>query len=143
MSGAGGLRWLVVAVTLVVVAALVGGVVAVGPPSEARKHKLDDTRVDDLIRIEAAVRSYAVQHAAVPPDLSALDEAPGPPARRADPESGAPYDYEAVGEHAYRLCAVFSAPSDDNGSTPRYPAQTWHHGAGRQCFERREPAPGK
>jgi hypothetical protein len=143
MSGAGGLRWLVVAVTLVVVATLVAGIVAVGPPSQARKRKLDDARVDDLVRIEAAVKRYADQHAAVPPALSALDEAPGLRVHGTDPETGAAYEYEPVGEHAYRLCAVFSAASDDNGSSRRYPAETWHHGIGRQCFEHHEPVPAK
>ncbi len=130
----GGLRGLVVAVTLVVVATVVAGVFVVGAPSEARKKKLDDMRVEDLVHIETAISRYALQHAAVPRDLLALDEVPGL-SNRADPETGAGYEYEAIDEHAYRLCAVFSAPSDDNASTRRYRAETWR--------ERREPAAAK
>ena len=141
MSG-GGLRWLVIAVAFVVVATVVVGIVAIGPPSEARRKKLDDMRVEDLVHIETAVSRYAIQHAAVPRNLMALDEAPGL-SGRADPETGAGYEYEAIDEHAYRLCAVFSAPSDDAATTLRYRGETWRHGAGRQCFERREPAPGR
>jgi len=141
VSGSSGLRWLVLAVTFVVIAALVAGVVVLGPPSEARKRRLDQRRVEDLVGIQAAVRSYAGQHDAVPPDLSALDQAPRPAMRRKDPETGMPYEYEAVGAHVYRLCAVFSARSDEADSTLPYSGEAWHHDSGRQCFERHEPAP--
>jgi len=55
------------------------------------------------------------------------------PSSDRDPETGAPYTYEALGADRYRLCATFNRASPTESCTPR--GDFWSHGAGRHCFE--------
>lgn len=120
------------------VAVVLGTAVAVlDSPSEARRQRLDDQRVQDLSEIAHAVDLYWAQHDAMPPDLDALvdwqafDEVPR------DPESDEPYRYRATGERTFELCAEFAHGSGDDEpytSWRRKPG-FWPHPAGEHCFE--------
>jgi len=133
-----GTRLLVAAAVAAVVAALVAGIVAVGPPSLERDRKLDGIRVTDLAAIENLISSFARVHKSLPADLAALAQEPGYSIPRVDPASGKPYDYEVLSADGYRLCAHFTTQSTrDRAGNIYSPGDTWFHGAGKQCFNRR------
>jgi hypothetical protein len=48
-----------------------------------------------------------------------------------DPETGMLYEYRAKSGTAYELCAVFSAPQEEDQVRQ---TQFWYHVAGRTCF---------
>ncbi|MBN2171369.1 MAG: hypothetical protein JW819_08620 [Candidatus Krumholzibacteriota bacterium] len=135
-----GARLLAAAVIVAVAAAVVGGVLVLGSPSEQRLRRLDARRVEDLRRIAWAVDRYWARHDSLPPDLAALVEADGPEPPRRDPATGAPYGYRVAGVEAYELCAVFARPSEDE-PPPAPPRRDWSHGVGECCF-RLEPRAG-
>lgn len=133
-----GARLLLAAAVAAVVAALIAGILAVGPPSLEREKRLDEIRVTDLAAIENLISSFAKVHKGLPQDLAALEREPGYATPPIDPESGNPYEYEVLSADGYRLCAHFSARSTPESAAYIYhPANTWSHGAGNQCFNRR------
>jgi len=141
VSRISGVRLLVVAVTLVVIATLVASIMVLGSPGKQRQLRLDERRVGDLIGIKNAITFYVNQHDALPLDLGALANQPNLRIRRTDPETGAPYEYASVGGRSYRLCAVFAASSQgDRIPAPYFNEMGWEHGPGRQCFDRKEEA---
>lgn len=134
-------RWLAVAALLVAVATVAAAIVAMGPPSAQREAKLDRRRVHDLDRIVQLTRQYAERHDALPPDLATLADQPGLRLAIADPQSAQPYEYVITGDRAFRLCAVFATDTAarPDGAEP-WNIRDWHHGAGRQCFDRKAEA---
>lgn len=142
MSRPGGMRVFVAAVTLVVAAVVVAAVFVLGSPAEQRMIRLDQQRVTDLIGLRNAIKRDVQRNTALPKDLAAVSSAPPMRVRRIDPETGAPYEYEIVGERSYRLCAVFARPSEsDRTAMPYINEAGWDHEAGRQCFDLTEPSP--
>jgi hypothetical protein len=130
--GRGG-RWLAIAASVVVAAVVVAAIAVMGSPVEQRAARLDERRVDDLVRIADAIEAHATQHRALPRDLRALAGASR--MRLADPERGEPYAYAVTGAQTYRLCAVFATDSGADGGVQRH-GDAWSHGRGRQCFDR-------
>lgn len=133
-------RLLVAGAGAAVVAALIAGMLAVGPPSLERERKLDEIRVADLAAIENLITSFAKFHKGLPPDLTSLALEPGYSISRTDPQSGKAYEYEMMSTDTYRLCAYFARHSTREGPSIIYfPGNnnTWSHGAGHQCFNRR------
>lgn len=139
MSAPGGAgRWLAIAATLVVVAAVAMAVATMGTPSMQREGRFDKRRVADLDRIDTAVREYAKSRGALPRDLATLAAQPGRRLPIVDPKDGTPYTYRTNGPREFRLCAVFVT---DTARTPEggesMGGQDWSHPVGRYCFERR------
>lgn len=131
-----GIRVLVAGVTLVVAAALIAGLIAIGPPDRVRKRRLDERRVADLNALSMYVKSYWEQHKQLPPDLVALAKQPGL-RLPVDPETGASYEYAITHEGAYRLCAIFTLDSANQPEMRYYPITSdWPHGVGHSCFDR-------
>jgi hypothetical protein len=129
-----------IAVSAVVVAAILAGIFTLGSPAVQRQRRLDERRVSDLMGIENAVTVYWQRRNALPADLAALAEEAGLRPNARDPEKGAPYDYEVTGPDSYRLCAVFAFDSTTDPAAPsRAHVSSWSHGAGRHCFELRIP----
>lgn len=127
--------WLAVAAGVVVVAAVVGGLVIVGGPGEARLEKLDTARRDDLRTIEHAVAEVWDRTDALPPSLDSLRAADRlRPEDLADPETGASYDYRVLSDSTYELCATFARASDDRERWLHDRSAIDAHGAGRHCF---------
>jgi type II secretory pathway pseudopilin PulG len=130
---------LVTGVSIAVVAAVVAAIVVMGSPTQQRQRRLDEHRVQDLSTIVNSIGMYASTHEALPPDLSMLGKQPGPRRAPTDPDTGAPYEYTVLGTDSYQLCAVFVTPSPDANTAPPYlEREGWAHGAGRQCFERKQ-----
>lgn len=131
-------RWLAIAATLVVVAAVAAAIGVMGPPSAQREAKLDRKRTADLERIVRAVREHAQQHDTLPPDLATLARKPGRRLPLADPQDGTPYAYEATGPRSFRLCAVFATDTAKTiEGAESWNGEEWSHGARRQCFDRK------
>ena len=123
--------------TLVVVGAIVGGLVLIGPPSEERVLRLDQRRVDDLAATSRAVDLYWSRHARLPASLAELGQEPGSHVALSDPDTGEAYEYQPVEGVNYEVCARFDRETPADG---RSSGDVWSHGAGRQCF-RREARP--
>lgn len=109
-----------------VVAGVIGGLVILGPPSEERSNSLDQRRVGDLQQIEAAVNLYWTRHGRLPASLEELSREAGVRLSAGEPAMPEQYEYRALDEMRFELCAVFESPQS---------AGFWSHGAGRQCFQ--------
>lgn len=139
MSRGSSVRVLVVVVSAAVVAAVVAGLVLVGSPGEARLHRLDRRRVDDLYAIIDKVNLYWARKKALPADLNALaDEVVFE--ERVDPVTGAAYDYRVLTPSRYEVCATFAIscqPPNDRCWDWQYGGRSEirQHGAGEQCFQ--------
>lgn len=116
---------------IVVVAAIVAGLVLIGPPSQERLRTMDARRVSDLQAAALAVDRYWNRHQALPQSLDALARERGEVFTVRDPGSGLPYEYHGNADRSYTLCAAFAL-----GSAGNEPVQGrfWAHGQGRQCF---------
>lgn len=122
-------------VTVVAVAAaVIAGVVMIGPPAEERARRLDQQRVDSLEGLARVVDSYWVSKGP-PASLDEIARQSGADLSMRDPVTGVPYGYRVVGE-SYELCATF-----DRASAQRYAGDIWMHGPGPRCFTRKAGAP--
>lgn len=106
--------------------AVVAGLLALGSPAAARERRFDQRRVDDLAEIERAINDYHYDNRALPPTLNDLNRA-GQVIFR-DPLTQQPYEYRALSEPGYELCAVFQQPS-------RTTIGARAHDKGRRCFK--------
>lgn len=135
-------------VSLVVIAAIVGGFFIVGSPATQRERRFDERRLSDLQLIQGQIINFWSRKNKLPARLADLkDDISGftPPL---DPQTQAPYEYDIKGPLAFELCAVFKAESSLSQAGSRFykpvPAgpygepyqQNWDHGIGRNCFER-------
>jgi hypothetical protein len=133
--GSGG-ALLVGAAAIVVCAAIIAGIAVLGSPATQRQRRLDAARIADLESIARLVSAFAGLHKALPADIGVLQREPGYRVPPGDPESGKPYQYEVLGTDAYRLCATFATRSSRDEPPYDVWGGMWHHGAGRQCFNR-------
>ncbi len=86
----------------IVLAAVVGGVLLMGSPSEQRQRQLDRRRVDDLQKIAAAIDVYRTRQQRLPASLDDLGQAPGRGPSFRDPATGLAYEYRVRGDSAVR-----------------------------------------
>jgi hypothetical protein len=126
-------KTIVVATTILVVASIIAGVILVGSPSEGRFQQLDSGRISDLREIMAATDSYWDRNERLPTSLDELAEDPRTQVNTIDPGSAQSYEYRALDENSYELCATFDRESLEPAR--RSSADFWRHWAGRQCFE--------
>ena len=121
-----------VAATLVV-GSIIVGVILVGSPGEGRLQQLDSTRIEDLEAIVVAMDSHWDRNERLPTSLDELAEDPRTQVNTIDPGSAQAYEYRALDEETYELCATFDRESP--APPPRISVDFWRHGVGRQCFE--------
>jgi hypothetical protein len=114
-----------------VVAAIGAALVYVGSPGEARQRRFDDERETDLGELAISVNSYWRANTRLPASLQESAQG-GPASVPRDPESDAPYEYRALGDRRYELCATFARPSDEPPGINEPPFRA--HPAGRHCF---------
>jgi hypothetical protein len=126
-------KTIVAAATTLVVLSIIAGVVLVGSPSEGRFQQLDSGRISDLREIMAATDSYWDRDERLPTSLDELAEDPRTEVNTIDPGSAQSYEYRALDEDSYELCATFDRESLEPAR--RSSADFWRHGVGRQCFE--------
>ena len=136
MSASARARMLAGAATVVVIATVIAGLIAIGPPGLQRERKLDKRRVQDLTTLTRLLNVYWLAHLQIPPDLDTLAKSPGVRVP-IDPQTGGNYEYITTGEKTYRLCAVFSQDTSAEPRADYFPiGEKWLHGAGRTCFDR-------
>ena len=123
--------WLAAA-SLAVLAAIAGGIRAIGSPAAERVRQLDARRVSDLQDLQRAVELHWSSTGALPGTLDELRGRAHPPPADRDPVTGRAYDYRRINEMRYEVCAEFSASSSLPEARPR--RDVWSHAAGRQCF---------
>ncbi len=143
---------------VLVLAAVVGGFIAVGSPWKQRAIRFDNQRLNDLTTIQSQIiYSYWSQKGSLPKTLADLNDPISSYMVPVDPATDAAYEYAAKGKLSFELCATFDLPSqDDKGrgaygaggginyasetvSSYPYPggtADSWKHEAGRACFQR-------
>jgi|SRR5581483_90185 len=118
--------WLGIAATIGVVTAIGAGIRVMGSPREARIWRVDGTRLEDLRRIDDAVRLFWSRESRLPASLAELNQESGVNVAATDPGTRRPYEYRATGDRTYELCATFERAASDVGF--------WSHGFGRHCF---------
>ena len=138
---------------VVVVASIVSGFFIIGTPAHFRDIRLDTQRTTDLQSIQYQVLNRFQTKRTVPASLSELNDALSGFTVPVDPQSGTPYTYEMVSKTSFKMCAHFTAASEDlsgRGATdmstsyPAYPggygfkgsSDVWTHGVGDTCFAR-------
>ena len=140
MNGAGRLgRGLLVAGALAMAVAVAAAIMVMGGPGAQRAARLDERRIDDLMRLQSRIERHAKDEGSLPADLEALSRHDG--IRRQDvAPDGTHYRYETVDARRYRLCATFET---GNTADPRadasWPGAEWRHPAGTHCFARTVP----
>lgn len=125
---------------------IVAGFFIVGTPWQARLYRYDDQKVNELQSIQYQVVNYWQAKERLPITLSELEDPISGFMVPTDPQTGAPYTYEATGKLSFKLCATFNAETQSysvNARTvPTIPGSAykqednWQHGAGEACFTR-------
>jgi hypothetical protein len=136
MSGPSGRPVLAAAVSVVVVATIVAGIVTLGSPTEERARRLDERRLSDLRQLQSAVNFFHSQQKRLPESLEQLAQ------KRElrvglDPATKQPYGYRRIDDGHYGLCAIFERSSPPQESS----VDIRRHDAGRYCFQRTPPSP--
>ena len=120
-------------VTVIVMAAVIGGIIFLDSPAQERLRRLDERRVDDLRELAYAVDVYWTREGTLPSTLEELSNEPGVFVELFDPETGQPYEYRVLSSNTYELCAQFAR--DTVEEQDRFYKDYWSHGSGRQCFK--------
>jgi hypothetical protein len=126
---------LAMAVSAVVLIAIVAGFMASGTPGEARQRRLDQTRVEDLQAIERSVDQYHREFGALPASLDEMKSRLSLGISLVDPETGAPYEYRPLEGREFELCATYAYASEDDDRSGY--VESWRHPAGRHCHRKR------
>lgn len=129
----------------IVVVAVVWGFSLVGSPSFNRKLSADRNRIEDLQGLQSSIEYYFEQQVKLPQSLQDLDKVRYWGRRSLeDPTTKTPYEYKAVDEFNYELCATFELTSKDAElERSRYRSyygndidgKVWAHEVGHQCFK--------
>jgi hypothetical protein len=115
-----------------VVAAIVAGLVLIGPPSAERSRRLDLIRLADLEQMARGIDLYWGREKVLPPSVATLATVPDALVRSTmDPSTGEPYAYRALAGSRYELCTTFETAAAERNYADRF----WSHGIGRKCFE--------
>lgn len=123
-------RFAAISSSIAVIGAVLAGLYFSGSPSEQRRLRIDERRVQDLTRISRAITGHWKKYSRLPTNLLVLADGQRMRSLPTDPETGASYTLESLGTHSYRLCAEFSIASEERSSE-----DFWAHENGLQCFE--------
>jgi hypothetical protein len=127
--GTGGV--LLIVASVAVAAAIVTGIIVLGPPSEERARRLDTKRVADLQQLTGAIEYYHQQKGRLPSSLGDLASLPNFRVAQRDPVSSQPYGFRVTDTAAYELCATFDRDSKEQSTQGR---EFWAHAPGTHCF---------
>lgn len=135
-------------------AVVIAGFFVIGTPKEMRMMRFDEQKVSDLQGLQYQVVNYWQQKQVLPASLDALADPISGYVIPVDPQTNAPYRYEATGKNSFRLCGTFNMESPDMTGKGAYPSggfggdyavssypglpanENWQHGTGETCFER-------
>ncbi len=136
--------------TLLVVLTIVAGFFIVGTPQQARQHRFDSQKINDLQTIQSQVVSYYQAKQKLPTSLGDLNNSLSYEVIPTDPQSGEDYGYRVTTPpYSFEVCATFNSSGSSNQyntvvARPTTPVSThtaggfdnWQHEAGQTCFER-------
>lgn len=143
-----------VAVSLIVLSAVVGGFFIIGSPQTQRLIRFDHEKIGDLSGIQWQIVNFYQQKEQMPETLEDLSDPLVGFVLPEDPQSGTAYGYKLVGDLTFELCADFNKESrgyeSGDNSKPASPVMldrslqygygiddvNWAHGVGETCFER-------
>ncbi len=119
-------------VITVSVLTLIGGLLVVGSPKNAKLERLDNQRVWDLLQMHEHVINYYADNNRLPDNVEEL-AVPD----LVDPTTKQPYEYHRLGEDDFQLCANFERPAPENirHQYVNFPYPWFKHEAGRQCYD--------
>ena len=135
--------WFLAAAGVAVVAALIAALLVIGSPMQQRAQRFDERRVQDLMRLQRAVESFATSEKRLPKNLQEIaGAATGRSVDLLDPQSGERYGYRIVSERRYELCVRFATVLRKGDGAESFYDEEWLHPAGRHCFVRTLVADG-
>lgn len=102
--------WATLAIGLLAVLAIVGGLILTGGPGQARKERRDRQRENDLSNLSAMVTCLARENGNRLPKTIAPDPQCDWQVVLEDGFTGQSYRYQVTGPRSYRLCAEFELP---------------------------------
>lgn len=107
--------------------AFIATVAGAAQVSSIRKKNDDQARVQDIGRIQDAVRDYSRENGRLPESMTKL----GQLTLKLPADE---YTYKAVSGHAFEVCAIFTTDNSSEYSSPdnRSP---YSHKAGKDCFK--------
>lgn len=91
-------------------AAVVVALLAVGGPGAGRLERMDELRVRQAVELVNAIERHRIFTGQLPDTLETVRPTLSGQAPIRDPETGQPYDYEALGGGRFRVCVGLSAP---------------------------------
>lgn len=148
-----GLKIFLVAVIISVVVAVSYGIFLVGSPNQQRLIQFDERRVSHLQSISYAIDGFYGKIGKLPVALEDLRVHEYYIESFQDLGTGKPYEYVAVSETVYELCADFQTDSSQYKDGRQLPRAVpvfdgrgqWDHGIGRACFKRemKKPQPAE
>lgn len=142
------MKYFVYSLVGVVIVVAIAGIVAVGSPQSARRLLFDAERINHLSQLQYDLLNYWQAKDKLPSQLDELNDEMRGVLVPVDPETSAKYEYRAMSEKSFELCATFSFSSGKNTQpakpeiylspmTPFGPnGGVWNHEAGRSCFSR-------
>lgn len=128
--------------SIAVIVAIVSGFFVMGSPAKQRAVRLDEQRIQHLVRIQNEVIAYWQDKEALPASLEDLSDSLSSFESPADPITDKAYVYEVADELRFRLCATFETESTESPVEYDYyyyssaVQSNWTHGSGYSCFER-------
>lgn len=132
------MKYFIVFISIVVLAAVITGFFFVGTPAAERERQFDERRVSDLQYITDALTSHWQIRKSLPENLEEVKDLTPP----RDPVTQAAYEYKKTGDLKYTVCATFSGSniSEDSRAYPKpaypyYGGTDWSHEAGYVCFD--------
>ncbi len=136
-------KWWIIATSAVVALSLVLGFYVMGSPLTQRLKRMDADRINSLTQIQWQVINYWQKKGELPKDINELNDPISGFIVPTDPETEIPYQYEAIGDKMFKLCANFSLENDKLSAIPAKPRyvspenENWFHKQGQNCFERK------
>jgi hypothetical protein len=132
-------KYLMYLTGVIVLAVVITGIVAIGSPTTQRNIRLDNQRISDLSNVQYALTDYYRANNKLPVDLITLTQGTTYYVSSIkDPETQTNYEYKAISQSKYQICAVFSTDSSlaetKNISYPN--SDSWTHAVGKTCFDR-------
>ena len=136
-----------IAVGVLVLIAIVSGFFIIGTPSDLRKLREDENKVNDLRNIQYQIVYFWQLKQTLPESLTELNDPLSGFTLPKDVQTGEAYKYERTSSSSFKLCATFNAPTRDTGGQGAYQTlpvgpyegnvdENWKHEAGETCFAR-------
>lgn len=123
--------------TIVILVLIVAGVVLMGSPKDLRNQSDDRQRVEDLSVIQSEIINFWQSKKRLPVSLEELNDPLVFYEAKTDPETGESYEYKALGDLTFELCATFKTdPSDQSYVDRKFNENSFNYVPGRNCFER-------